>query len=188
MLTALFSRGHVLLERTWLDPAAAVQTVVEDIEPLAAKRDVSLALELDQPLPTLHADPIRLRQILLNLIENAVKFSHDGGTVTIRVEAATIEKLPREGLAAALFGPPTQALRFRVIDNGVGIPASAITKVFEPFFQAESGSTRRYGGAGLGLAIVSGLVEAHGGHITVQSAPDVKTEFCVTLPLERPDE
>jgi signal transduction histidine kinase len=117
-------------------------------------------------------DPVRLRQILLNLLGNAVKFT-PSGSVTLRVA-----ELQRQGARSRL--------RFDVVDTGIGIPAEAQARIFEPFTQAESYTTRRFGGSGLGLAIVRRLVSMMDGSLELRSAPGQGSEFSVTLALELP--
>jgi two-component system sensor histidine kinase/response regulator len=114
-------------------------------------------------------DPLRLRQILLNLASNAVKFT-DKGTVVIRAVPA---------------GKDPEMVAFEVVDTGVGIAEEARTRLFKPFSQADDTITRHYGGTGLGLAIVKNLVDLQGGDITVDSEIGVGTCFRVTLPLPK---
>ena len=112
-------------------------------------------------------DPVRLRQILLNLVTNAVKFTHEG-SVTLHAKPA-----PRA---------PDQ-VAFEVIDTGIGIPKEEQVRLFEPFSQLDESTTRKYGGTGLGLGIVSGLVELLGGTIDLASEVGLGTAFRITLPL-----
>ena len=114
-------------------------------------------------------DPLRLRQILLNLASNAVKFT-DKGTVVIRAVPA---------------GADPDMVAFEVVDTGVGIAEEARTRLFQPFSQADDTITRHYGGTGLGLAIVKNLIDLQGGSITVDSELGVGTCFRVTLPLPK---
>ena len=112
----------------------------------------------------------RSRQILINLLGNAVKFTH-AGTVSLRVRR---EDSP--------FYPP--ALRFSVSDTGIGIPDDKLAQVFERFTQADSSTTRRFGGSGLGLTISKRLVELMGGRIWVESTVDQGSVFSFTFPME----
>lgn len=114
-------------------------------------------------------DPVRLRQILLNLASNAVKFTHRG--------SVTVQALPVDG-------EPDQ-VAFLVVDTGIGIPTADQPRLFEPFSQLDESTTRKFGGTGLGLGIVTGLVELQGGTIEMVSEEAVGTAFRVTLPLPR---
>ncbi len=113
-----------------------------------------------------------MRQILLNLVGNAIKFTEVGG-VTLDVDALSADD-----------GPGWSTLVFEVVDTGVGITPEDQAKLFQRFTQADASTTRRYGGTGLGLAICRELAEVMGGGITVKSAVGQGSRFCVTVPLE----
>jgi signal transduction histidine kinase len=115
-------------------------------------------------LPEIEADPIRLHQILLNLVGNAVKFT-TRGRVAIRVESS------EDWLAVS------------VADTGIGIAPEALAFIFDEFRQADGSTTRRFGGTGLGLAIARKLARLHGGDITVESAPGAGSTFTLVLPI-----
>jgi two-component system sensor histidine kinase/response regulator len=145
-------------------------TVATTLGSWAQDKGLELILRTDQALPaTLQGDPFRLEQVLLNLVNNAIKFS-DQGDVTIAVE----QHSRIEGKAF---------LRFCVRDNGIGISAEDIPKLFTAFTQADGSITRRFGGSGLGLAICRRLVELMGGQIGVDSRPGEGSEFSFTLPF-----
>src|SRR5262249_10861587 len=142
-------------------------------------------------------DPSRLRQVLLNLVSNAIKFTERGEGV-VRVHRAADPRPARDGAAGAApavapGGPAPPAspspslvhLRFEVADTGIGIPAQACERLFEPFTQVDSSTTRRYGGTGLGLAICQRLVTLMGGEIGVESEPGRGSCFWVLMPLKR---
>ncbi|MEW5788979.1 MAG: response regulator [Pseudomonadota bacterium] len=122
--------------------------------------------------PRLHGDPGRLRQILFNLVGNAIKFTNEG-------EVAITVSLQDGGAAE-------RHLRFQVSDTGIGIPADKLTLLFSPFTQADSSMTRKYGGTGLGLSIVKRLVELMGGQVGVRSDTGKGTDFWFTLPCGTP--
>jgi PAS domain S-box-containing protein len=124
---------------------------------------------LPSSLPLVWADPRRVRQILRNLVENAVKYSPGGGTITIAVDS----QKGREG-----------DVQIRVSDQGLGIEPEYLEHIFDRFYQVDSASTRRVGGSGLGLAICRAIAEAHGGRIWAESQPGAGSTFYVTLPLE----
>ncbi|CAN5399390.1 ATP-binding protein [soil metagenome] len=147
-----------------------VRDLVEDVTGLwtqaAAAKDVRLVRVLDPLAPTwVSGDPTRLRQILTNLISNALKFT-TSGEVTVRV-----------GPAGAAF------LEIQVVDTGIGMSAEQQARLFQTFSQADASITRRFGGTGLGLAICKQLTELMGGAITVRSAPDAGSAFILALPL-----
>jgi len=135
----------------------------------AADKGLHMVLDLDDALPPCSlGDPARLRQVLHNLIANAIKFT-PAGTVTLR--------------ANALDG----SVRFEVEDTGIGIPASQSEKIFQPFEQADSSITRRYGGTGLGLPIAANIVDAMGGRLAVASCAGHGSRFHFTLSLPAAD-
>lgn len=148
-----------------VDYAAVVRDVVETHRPLAEAKTLSLTLELEQPLPLVSGDPSRLAQILFNLIDNAIKFTPQGGQVTIRSWA-------EDG-----------RVQTEVRDTGLGIPAWEIPKIFSRFYQVDATSTRAHGGAGLGLSIVKKLLDLHGGSIRVESQPQQGSTFRFDLPV-----
>jgi signal transduction histidine kinase/CheY-like chemotaxis protein len=164
--------GHLTLEQ--ID--VALPTLVEETATLfahaARRKSVAVTTLVDPALPRIICgDPTRLRQILSNLIGNAVKFT-ESGDVSIEVKEA---------------GPRTQGavrkLEIAVQDSGIGMAPEALTRIFESFTQADSSTTRRYGGTGLGLAITRRLIEAMGGDIAVTSTVGIGSTFTVTLPL-----
>ncbi len=157
---------------------AAIENVVSLFEEQAAARSIGFAIDLAPDLPDfVVGDPTRLRQVLVNLVGNAFKFTQRGG-VRVRVE--------RAGLAPAPAGHGTgqvNLIRFTVSDSGIGIEADAMERLFQKFEQADASTTRRYGGTGLGLAICRQLVELMGGEIAVASAPGQGSTFMFTVPL-----
>ena len=151
--------------------AVAVAEAVSAVRPQAMKGNILLEVEVPSDLPTLWTDASGLRQVLINLLGNAVKFTDPGGLV--RVNA----------VHSARAGQPV--VRFSVTDTGIGMPAEALPRIFEPFFQIDNSSTRAYGGTGLGLAIVKRFIEGQGGTIDVESALGVGSTFHFDLPLRR---
>ncbi len=150
-----------------------IEGVCNAIAPLADAKGVDLSVWIAADVPALMlGDPTRLRQILTNLAGNAVKFS--GGRAQTRGRVALRVELPQA---------MPQLLRVHVIDNGIGMTADTIARLFTPFTQADAGTTRRFGGTGLGLAITKRLVELMLGEITVESRPGEGTRFIVTLPM-----
>ncbi|MEO1366072.1 MAG: ATP-binding protein, partial [Acidobacteriota bacterium] len=140
-------------------------------------RDNTLACEVDRAVPMrVLGDPIRLRQVLLNLLDNAAKFTRDGA-IELRV---AVDGGGGNGDGGDL---DTGALRFSVRDDGIGLDAEAQRRIFDPFAQAQASTTRKYGGTGLGLAISSRLVELMGGQLQVESEPGEGSEFYFTVAL-----
>jgi two-component system sensor histidine kinase BarA len=189
-------RGQLKVKPEYIDPRAVLAEVKETCLPEAEKRRVKLELQWDPDMPVVQADPVRLRQILTNLLGNAIKFSKDNGKVLLRVRNAELHMSDglddddddeSGGLGAALMMAPERAIEFSVQDNGIGIAAPELDKIFQAFYQVDGSSTREYGGAGLGLSIAKSLVEAHHGQIRVQSEVGVGTTFFVTLPETQPD-
>lgn len=146
--------------------AACLQDVVDQLKPMAKDKALYLALEVEERLPQVEADSYRLRQVVLNLVSNALKFTEKGG-VTIRC------MLSRDGTM----------VRVSIHDTGIGISPAALSYIFEAFRQADGSTTRRFGGTGLGLTIARRLVELQGGEIAVESVLGQGSTFSFTLPL-----
>src|SRR6202011_2952600 len=136
------------------------------VNELCANRSISLTFELDPRVQTVEADPIRLKQILLNLINNAVKFNRDGGEVYVR-----------------LYNSENEAcVVFEIEDTGIGIPEGKLPNLFSEFYQVDDSLSRENEGTGLGLALTKRLVELHGGSILVKSTEGVGSTFIFKLP------
>ena len=172
------------LQREAVDPHALLADVGSTVVPNANRRNVALDIDLAERTPKISGDPVRLRQILLNLADNALKFTHEGGRVVLSAEPGELEAAGSSGLGAALFGGSRPAVVLRVRDTGIGIPEEKLPRIFDAFYQIDAGTTRATGGAGLGLAIVKQLVDAHGGTIGVTSTAGKGTIFTVTLPAD----
>jgi signal transduction histidine kinase/CheY-like chemotaxis protein len=159
--------GKLELENIGFDLAELAAGARRTFAPLAKSRDVALDLEVGPEAAGVYlGDPTRVRQILYNLISNALKFT-EAGRIAVRLAR------------------PDGALRLTVEDTGIGIPAEALRRLFAKFEQADASTTRRYGGAGLGLSICRELAELMGGSITAVSTPGRGSAFTVILPLER---
>jgi signal transduction histidine kinase len=163
-----------------------LKEVITTLTPVARKREVSLELETDGVSCELAADAERLRQVFINLVDNALKFTPKGGKVSLRsrvTEAAGwAGDEADDGAGAALLAPLFKQVEIRVADTGIGIPVAERAKVFDAFYQVDSSSTREYGGTGLGLSIVKRIVDAHGGKVHVEGNEPNGTVFVVTLP------
>ncbi|HEY6877182.1 MAG TPA: hybrid sensor histidine kinase/response regulator [Polyangiales bacterium] len=156
-------RLELSIEDTALLPIA--QHVEHSLSPLASKKHVALELELDQMLPAVHADPMRLQQILYNLLSNAIKFTPENGRVALRARSA---------------GPMVE---LAVIDNGMGIRSEDLPKLVREFEQVGNDTAAKRGGTGLGLALTKRLIELHHGSIEVESVLGVGSTFTVRLPV-----
>jgi two-component system sensor histidine kinase BarA len=170
------------------DLRKVLAAVESTLAPAAQKKSVRLEVDVAPDVPEMRADSERLRQVFLNLGENAVKFTPKGGTVAFRVRMETPsderEATPAAlGSGFALLAPARARVEVRVIDTGIGIPLRERTRVFDPFYQVDSSSTREYGGTGLGLSIAKRLVDAHGGKISIEDNEPKGTVFVILLPI-----
>jgi len=163
------------LEELDFDLHPVVRDVVHLLAVSAKEKGLALEVDLDADVPLdLRGDPARLRQVLLNLVGNAVKFT-SAGSVHLRVSLDG-----SAGAGAAVPVGDDVRLRFDVTDTGIGLPAEARRRLFQPFSQADASTTRRYGGTGLGLAISKSLVELFDGDIGVDSEPGAGATFWFT--------
>ena len=149
-----------------LDLAHGLTEVVNQLKPLANNKGLYLALEMEESIPRVMADGHRLRQVAINLVSNAIKFTDKGG-VTIRCCEI------KQG----------DMVNVSVNDTGIGISPAALGYIFEAFRQADGSTTRQFGGTGLGLTIARKLIELQGGEVAVESAPGQGTTFSFTLPV-----
>ena len=171
--------GKVELRPAPFEITDAVQNVVELLAPRARDKELEIGWLAAPDVPqTVIGDEARIRQILMNLVGNAIKFTDAGGV------ALTLTLVTHFARAAASSDKTT--LRFAVRDTGPGIAAGAMERIFAEFEQAESGPARRHNGTGLGLAISKRLVEEMGGTINVASVPGAGATFTVDLPLGTP--
>jgi signal transduction histidine kinase len=190
-------RGQLQIATEYLDPRAVLAEVRETCLPEAEKRKIKVELSWQDDVPVIQADPVRLRQIITNLTSNAIKFTPDRGQVRLSVSLSELQvtngaeddedDAAAEGFGAALMMAKERAVEFAVTDTGIGIPADELPKIFDAFYQVDGSSTREYGGAGLGLSIAKSLVEAHHGHIRVESQVGRGTTFFVVIPESQPD-
>jgi signal transduction histidine kinase len=145
----------------------ALQSVKDHLAPLAEKRHHTMTIESPAELPLVFADEQRVTQILINLVNNAIKFTPDGGTIRVKARREDSQ------------------VHVSVEDTGIGIATHDLDKLFKPFSQLDMSDTRIAGGTGLGLSITKALVEAHGGRIGVSSEPAKGTCFWFTLPIAK---
>ncbi len=160
--------GRLEIERIECSPAEIISDVVSLVKVRAKKKGLLLTAELAGPIPErILSDPTRLRQVLINLLGNAIKFTDRGSVrLVVRMESENDE------------GPK---LRFDVIDTGIGIPKEQIERIFQPFAQGESATNRKFGGTGLGLAISKRLADNLGGDVTATSTLGKGSAFSVTV-------
>jgi signal transduction histidine kinase len=179
--------GTMSLRKGPLEVAPLVRDVAQTMQPHAKKKGILLAAEVEAGLPQLWADGERLRQVLLNLVENAIKFTPAAGTVRITAKLSSLGASPvgTEDGGLVLLGARRTAVELSVIDTGIGIPEAERERVFDAFYQVDSSSTREQGGTGLGLSIVKRLVEGHDGTVRVEANAPQGTAFVVLIPLRR---
>jgi PAS domain S-box-containing protein len=159
--------GKIILERERVVVADVIDLAVETSQPLIDAKHQALVVAIPEEPLRLNADPVRLTQIVVNLLNNASKYTPEGGS--IRLSAG------REGTDAVI----------RVRDSGIGLPPEVLPRVFELFFQGEGTTNRAEGGLGIGLTLVRTLAELHGGAVDAHSAgPDLGSTFVVHLPLD----
>jgi two-component system phosphate regulon sensor histidine kinase PhoR len=164
LILARLESRHDELRCEEIGLAAFIQTVCDDWKAKIAKKQIALSLDLPPNLPPLTADPMRLEQVLNNLLENALKYTEANGEIRIR--------------AAERGG----GIELRVEDTGIGIPPSDLPHIFERFYRADKARSRERGGTGLGLSIVKHIVQSHGGAVAAQSKYGVGTAIILTWP------
>jgi len=143
-----------------------IRDVYETMQPSADLKNIKISVNIEEDIPQLTIDSDRIKQVIVNLLDNAIKFSPDGSTINVRASKKEADVL------------------FEVQDPGRGIPKNKRERIFETFYQVDSGMDRKFGGAGLGLAISRGIVLAHGGNIWVDSKAGEGSTFRFTLPVK----
>ncbi len=164
---ARIEAGHAPFEITTLDLSKLVPDCLEDHADQARAKNITLAMDTDQPAVSVRADDEALREILSNLVINAIKYSGEGGTVRVGWKS----------------GP--ECVTLEVADNGIGIPAEHQSRVFERFYRVDKARSRELGGTGLGLSIVKHLTQMMGGAVSLESQPGMGSTFRVELPAAR---
>jgi|GEM_PF-549086 len=166
--------GKMTFENTPFDFSEVINMSIELFRHKAAEKKLELISIIPKHLPViLKGDPVRLSQIINNLVSNAIKFTEKG---QVKLEVSCIES-----------NQASCVLNFRVTDTGIGIPPQKLSAIFETFTQATTDITRKFGGTGLGLSIVKRLTELQGGFITVESELNKGTVFSVNLPMNYPE-
>lgn len=170
LLISRADAGQLRLNREPVALCDLARDVWEELELSARDAGVTLALDFPAELPSLFVDAVRLQQVLRNLLSNALRFTSSGGRVVLIARRV----LPKPGEQKKL-------VEIRVQDTGCGISPEYHTRIFERFFQVPQPGSGRIGGQGLGLAVVKIIIELHGSHIQVESAPDKGSTFLFTL-------
>jgi two-component system cell cycle sensor histidine kinase PleC len=169
---ARIEAGKAVLHEEDVRIADTIGEVAKIMDRQIERAHLMLVLDVAPPAPVVRADARAMRQILLNLVSNAVKFTPEGGRITIGVD-----RLAGAGGAGGVT--------LFVSDTGIGIAADDIPKLMRPFAQVQSVYKRKHQGAGLGLTLVRSFAELHGGHVKLESAPGRGTTVTVTLPASR---
>jgi signal transduction histidine kinase len=178
--------GTMSLRKADIPIASVIEDVAQTLAPAAKKKGVYLGVRVEPGLPQVWADKERMRQVLLNLTENALKFTPAGGSVRLGATLTAVDSpLGDDSAGMVLLSAKRTAVEVRVADTGIGIPASERERVFDAFYQVDSSSTREQGGTGLGLSIVKRLVDAHDGSVRIEDNDPRGTVFVVTIPCRR---
>ncbi len=164
--------GRMDIEKHRFDIAGLVDDVVGTIKPLAAQRQNLLSVNIEPGVGAMVSDSVKVRQLLLNLLSNACKFTESG------IISLSVRQLSRDGHGT---------VQITVSDTGIGMSEEHLSRIFEAFTQADASTTRKFGGTGLGLAITKKFVELMGGDISVSSEPGIGTTFSVLLPRHTSD-
>ncbi len=162
---ALADAGELRLEKVNMNVAKLVESVIHRFESQASRQMVNLNYTLAPDLPRVHADPIRVEQIMTNLIGNALRFTPENGRIDLNVEMSG------------------QTIEIRIKDSGPGIPEESLPYIFDRFYRVDKSRSRGEGGSGLGLAIARHLAHAHNGDITARNHPSGGAEFSLSLPI-----
>lgn len=157
--------GEMEMSTTSFEVAPLFQEVYNSLELKAHENDVALRLDVNEELSPVHGDPDRLRRVLVNLADNAIKYNEPGGTVALRARSTSGNEI-----------------ELSVADDGIGIPEEHLPRLTERFYRVDKSRSRNQGGTGLGLAIVKHILAAHDRNLTVESTPGEGSTFSFTLP------
>jgi signal transduction histidine kinase len=174
MDVAKVETGRIHLASDWVDAGRLLASVTRLIEPRAVSAGLSFEVIVQSPLPRLWADERLLKQALLNVLSNAVKFTPSGGSIRM---TATMESC-----GESLREPSGDKLMIEIADTGLGIAAAQLSRVFEPFHRGDGAMNRRFEGTGLGLPLARSFVDLHGGSLTLDSIQGVGTTVRLSLP------
>jgi two-component system sensor histidine kinase BarA len=177
--------GTMSLRKNTVPVAKLLSEVASTLDPKARKKTIVIEVSADPSLPPIQGDAERLRQVFINLVDNAIKFSPENSTVRMAAEVVTSsEGEAEEGFS--LLEPSRRMIEVRVTDTGIGIPEEERARIFDAFYQIDSSSTREHEGTGLGLSIVKRLVDAHGGKVFASANEPTGAAFSVILPIATP--
>jgi two-component system phosphate regulon sensor histidine kinase PhoR len=157
--------GQYIWKRDHVKMTDVVERAMAVLKPLAQKKRHQISVEIPEGLPAVMGDGEKLAQVMINLLDNAIKYTPDGGRISIEA------------------GLSSDKIQISVNDTGIGIPKKDLTRVFERFYRVDRARSRELGGTGLGLSIVKHIVEAHGGKVSVESEPGKGSRFTLSLPL-----
>ena len=178
--------GTMSLRKSQTDILTVLRDVSQTMTPTARKKEVEIVVDVENGLPLIWADAERLRQVFLNLTENAIKFTPPKGRVTLSAKVTSLDAArPDDAGGVVILSARRTAIEFRVADTGIGIPENERGRVFDAFYQVDSSSTREQGGTGLGLSIVRRLVDGHDGFVRIMDNVPKGTVFVVTIPVKR---
>jgi signal transduction histidine kinase len=163
-ITAILQNEALQAAQEPVSMVKLIRTSLADFQVLADQAGLTLRGEIAEPVPQISGDVAHLRKVVDNLVSNALKFTPSGGTITLKLHSTGEEVV------------------FQVSDTGIGIAPEHHERIFDRFYQVNGSTRRRYGGTGLGLALVKEVVEAHGGTVSIESQPDQGTTFTVSLP------
>jgi signal transduction histidine kinase len=179
--------GTMSLRKGNMEIGVLLRDVAQTMTPHAKKKGILLEVETETALPLLWADTERIRQVFLNLVENAIKFTPAAGSVRLEARLTSLASAPAasDDGGLVLLGAQRTAVEVRVADTGIGIAEGERDRVFDAFYQIDSSSTREQGGTGLGLSIVRRLVDSHEGTVRVEANQPRGAVFVVTIPVKR---
>lgn len=188
--TAKLESGTLDVHRAAILLPPLLEGVAATFVPLTRRKELRLELDVGTDVLEVFGDAVRLRQVFVNLVDNAMKFSPKGEAVRLEARLVVSSIGDLSGVLADEALSPTvayDAVEVRIRDRGCGIPAEEHGRIFDPFYQVDSSQTRKHQGAGLGLAICKRIVDAHDGRIAVEPNEPSGTCFVVTLPIAPPD-
>ncbi len=161
--------GEYKLNKQAFVPDALINKAVENFRPEYEAKEIVVTVDTGEEMPTVYWDFHKMLQVFQNLLDNALKFTPEGGEISLSANSKS------------------DFIELRIVDNGIGIPKDRLEQIFDRFYQIDSSSTRRYGGSGLGLSIVREIVVAHHGKVFVESDEDKGTCFLILMPVGEPE-